>query len=299
MKRESLLAVVIAMIIAMAPGMLNAQFIIPADMKLIGLINFSNHQPGPYTLEMMAGDWNPRQKNGDGIIDFKGIIHGRAIVAENPVFASGRALRYFFPKEKIGTLETGAQIFGYVGEQEEIYFGLSLYLPPDFECGKETKIPPGIYGGWAWAAGGQIPDGVNVGPSIRAVIQYCQAKSYIYHLGQNGNNGDGGFYRNRAYGDKFAWKHPDGRPVIMAKGVKHDVMFHVKMNTPGRKDGIHRVWYDGALVLSLENLEFRKELNLRLNTVGVEALHGGNDKSYATEKDNTIDIGDCGVWVRK
>lgn len=298
MKKINLLGAVIAIAIAMVPGALNAQSIIPPGFKQVGLINFSNWSAGNwYTLDMMANDWNPRLRNGDGVIDFKGVIHNRAVVVENPSLG-GNTLRVFLPKGKILPLETGAQIFGYVGGQEELFFGVSLYLPPDFEFGKETKIPPGIYGGWAWASGGKISDGVSIGPSIRAVLQYGQAKSYIYHLNQNGNNDDGGYYRNPVYGDKFAWKHIDGKPVIFTKGAKHDIVFYARMNTPGKKDGMHQVWYNGELVLSLNDLEFRKVPTLQFDTVGVEIFHGGNNQTYATKKDNTMDIGNCEVWVR-
>ena len=283
--------------IAMAPGALNGQ-IIPSGVKQIGLIDFSNHRAGSwYTLDMMTADWNPRLKNGDDVIDFKGIIHNRAFVVKNEVFGNN-ALRVFLPKGKISPKESGAQIFGYIGGHNEVYFGASMYLPPEFECGREIKMSPGIYGGWKFSTGGSAPDGIAIGPSIRMVLQECQAKSYVYYLNQNGNNGDGNPYgAGRAYGDKFTWKYKNGKPVIMAKGVKHEVMFRVVMNTPGLKNGIHQVWYDGELVLSLSNLEFRKVPTLKFDTVGVEIFRGGNDQSYATTEDNTIDFSNFRVLI--
>ncbi|MFH1583157.1 MAG: polysaccharide lyase [Candidatus Falkowbacteria bacterium] len=266
--------------------------------RQIGFINFSNWPSGDwYTLDKMKYDWNPRLKNGDEAIDFKGIYQHRAIVVENQAFG-GHALRVFLPKGKFSPLETGAQIFGDIGGKEEVYFGVSIYLPPDFECGKEIKIPPGIYGGWKFATGGIKPDGIKVGPSIRTVLQNCAAKSYVYHLNQKGNNGDGGKYRNPVNGDKFSWIFPDDRPVVITRGVKHEIMFYARMNTPGEKDGIHKVWYDGVPVLSLDNLEFRKVPTLKFDTVGAEIFRGGNDQSYATPSDNTLDVSDFRVLVK-
>ena len=266
--------------IAFASGILDAPSIIPSSgFKQIGLINFNNWPVGSwYTLEMMGRDWNPRLRNGEEDIIFMGIIHNRAAVAENKAFNSGKALKVFLPKWKFSPAETGAQIFGYIGGQEAVYFRTSIYLPPSFECGREIKIPPGIYGGWKFGTGGVTPDGVKIGPSIRADLQKCQAKSYIYHLNQSGDNGDGTSSHNPLYGDKFAWKHHDGKPVVMTKGVRHDIMFFAAMNTPGKKDGIHQVWYDGELVLSLNNLEFRKDISLKFDTVGMEIFRGGNDQ---------------------
>lgn len=272
---------------------------IPEGAKQVGLtIDFNNRQAGNlYTLDMMKSDWNARPKNGDAEIDFKGIIHNRASVVSNPAF-NGKALRILLPKDKILPVETGAQIFGLIPESDEVFFGASIYLPPDFECGREIKIPPGIYGGWKFASGGGGPNGINIGPSIRAVIQGCQVKSYVYHLNQTGSNDDGSGYGNPIYGDKFAWRQADGKPVFVSKGVKHEIMFYARMNTPGKKDGIHKVWYDGMLVLHLTNLEFRKVLTLKFDTVGAEIFRGGGDLSYATASDNTIDVGNFMVYVK-
>ncbi|MDP2737024.1 MAG: hypothetical protein Q8O59_04585 [bacterium] len=301
MKKMNFLVMVIAiLIVATMSGALNGQSMTPPqEMKQIGLIDFSNRQAGQwYTFDMMTEDWNPRLKNGNAVIDFKGIIHNRAVVSENKQFG-GNALRVFLPKGKISPAETGAQIFGYIGGREEVYFSASIFLPNNFECGKEIKIPPGIYGGWKFATGGDGPDGVNIGPSIRAVLQECRAKSYVYHLNQKGDNDDGSNYGgNPIYGDKFSWKFPDGKPVIVSKGVKHEIMFYAHMNTPGKKDGVHKVWYDGTLVLSLENLEFRKVSTLQFDTVGVEIFRGGNDQSYSTPHDNTLDVSDFKVFVK-
>ena len=290
---------VLALAVMEAPAVLAEPFKMPPGFKQIGLINFSNWPAGNwYTLDMMRADWNPRLKNGDTVIDFKGIKDNRAFVVKNSAF-KGNALRVFLPKNKISPTDTGAQIFGYIGGQEAVYFGASTYLPVNFECGREIKIPPGIYGGWKFATGGNRPDGVNIGPSIRAVLQECQSKSYIYHLNQEGNNDDGGHYRNPINGDKFAWRYSDGRTVVFTLGVKHDIMFYAKMNTPDKKDGIHKVWYDGALVLSLENLEFRKVPTLKFDTVGVEIFRGGSNQPYATPSDNTLEVSDFGVWVKE
>jgi len=271
--------------------------VVPPQAKQIMSINFNNHIPGVwYTLDKMKEDWNPRLKNGGELIDFKGVIHNRVVVAENKFF-DGKVLRVFLPKDKFSPIETGIQIYGDIGSHEEVYFGVSIYLPPDFECGKEIKIPPGILSGWKFASGGVNLDGVKIGPTVRAILQNCQAKSYVYHLDQNGDNDDGGHYRNSAYGDKFSWKLPGSKPVVVTKGVKHEIMFYVKMNTSGQKNGIHKVWYDGQLVLHLNNLEFRKVSTLQFDTIGVEIFRGGNDQSYSTSNDNTIDFSDFVVYV--
>lgn len=270
---------------------------VPSQAKKKMFINFNNYSPGWYTPEKMEKDWNPlRLKNGDEIIDFKGVINNRVLVAENKVF-SGNVLRVFLPKDKFSPEETGMQIYSDIGGYEEVYFGTSVYLPADFECGREIKIPPGIYSGKTFASGGRLVDGIDIGSSVRAVLQNCQAKSYIYHLNQNGDNDDGGRYRNQKYGDKFSWKLKNDQSVIVSKGVKHEIMFYVKMNTPGEKNGIHKVWYDGRLVLSLSNLEFRKVSTLQFDTVGVEIFRGGNNQSYSTSSDNTIDFSDFMVYV--
>ena len=85
--------------------------------------------------------------------------------------------------------------------------------------------------------------------------------------------------------------------MVVSENVKHEIVFYAAMNTPGKKNGVHKVWYDGVLVLSLSNLEFRKAAPLQFDTVGVEIFRGGNDQTYATPNDNTLDTSDFGVYV--
>jgi hypothetical protein len=272
---------------------------IPPEYKLLGSIDFGKYQPQSwYTLDQMSADWSPRKFNGDDPIDFKGIGQGRAMIVKADAFG-GNALRVLLPKGKILPADTGIQIFGFLLGQETIYFSASIYLPPDFECGKEIKIPPGIYGGWKFASGGIRPDGDIIGPSVRAVLQDCRAKSYVYHLNQVGNNDDGSDFRTRFNGDKFSWMFPDGKPVVMTKGVVHNITFYVAMNTVGKPDGVHRVFYDGVQVLALENLQFRRVDSLKFDTIGVEIFRGGSDESYAAATDNALDVGKFRVYVKK
>jgi hypothetical protein len=287
-----------AQVVMAATQVTNSTFTIPQGVKKIGHIDFSQYPVGTwYTFDRMSREWNSRIKNGDSFIDSKGIIHNRAIIVQNDSFKS-KALRVLLPGQKILPLDTGIQIFSDIGGYESVYFGNSMYLPPDFECGKEIKIPPGICGGWKIGSGGDHPDGVRIGPWIRAVIQNCQAKSYIYHLNQIGDNGDGGFPGSPTNGDKYAWKLPNGNPVFITKGERHDIMFFVAMNTPGQKNGIHKVWFDGILVLSLNNLEFRRVKTLQFDTLSVDLFRGGGDMSYSTPNSNTLDIGNFTIYVK-
>ncbi|MDP2708739.1 MAG: hypothetical protein Q8O93_01640 [bacterium] len=265
---------------------------LPAGFRQIGSIDFSNWPAQNwYTREKAAADWNPRLYNGEERINFNGIVHYRAMVVDNSPLGK-HALRVLLPRDKISPAHTGIQIFADIGGYEEVYFGYSLYLPPDFSCGREVKLPPGIYGGWKFATGGVRPNGVSIGPSIRMVIQECYASSYVYHLGLAGGAGD-------SYGEKFAWMNRQGRQEKIGKGVKHDIMFNAAMNVPGKKNGSHKVWLDGAPVLSLNALELRRSEELKFDTVGVEIFRGGGNMSYAAGRDSTLDVTEFKVWVRE
>lgn len=259
------------------------------EERMIAFIDFSHWDPGPYGLPRMFADFNPRLKNNGYDIDFFGIMDGRVKVVKDE---SGSALEVFLPAGQYGPGDTGMQIFSDISFAwlEAVYVGVSLVLPVDYEFSRETKIAPGIYAGEAFGTGGNIPDGRYYGSSVRADMKSGRLLSYIYHMNQSGREEDGR-QGSPKYGDKFPWRDKNGGPVMLpADGEMHDIMFFLKMNDPGEKNGIHRVWFDGHLVLELTDLELRATKDMAIDTFGLEFFNGGNDPSYSTRNDNFINL---------
>jgi hypothetical protein len=53
----------------------------------------------------------------------------------------------------------------------------------------------------------------------------------------------------------------------------------VKLNTPGEKDGVLRVWIDGRPAFEKTDLRFRHTPELRIEQVWMNVYHGGREPS--------------------
>lgn len=57
--------------------------------------------------------------------------------------------------------------------------------------------------------------------------------------------------------------------LSFSPGIWHDIVFHIRANTPGQRDGSQTLWIDGEKRIDHQGLRFRDTLDLRLNQFGV------------------------------
>ncbi|MCL4764220.1 MAG: hypothetical protein KJ018_20985, partial [Burkholderiales bacterium] len=50
---------------------------------------------------------------------------------------------------------------------------------------------------------------------------------------------------------------------------------HVRLNTPGARDGVLRAWVDGALALARDDVRLRDVEAVRIERVWMNVYHGG------------------------
>ena len=53
----------------------------------------------------------------------------------------------------------------------------------------------------------------------------------------------------------------------------------MKLNTPGRKDGIFRAWIDGVLAFEKTDVRLRDVPHLRIQKIWMNVYHGGTEVS--------------------
>jgi hypothetical protein len=112
---------------------------------------------------------------------------------------------------------------------------------------------------------------------------------YIYFLGQEGRTGNPGYWDNDPWG-QFTGR--GGRcgtePTNLACAVTKTLGFlvrerwyslehFIKMNTPGKADGVIRGWVDGKLAYEKTNMIFRRpgHQNLHVRTAWLDVYKGG------------------------
>lgn len=192
---------------------------------------------------------------------------------------SGKALRVRIAKGATGALNTLYKFKTETGvEPEEIYFRYYLRLGADWNQSIEGGKMPGISGtygvaGWGgrksngrngWSARGlfqrTVPGGDNPLAGLTPIGTYC------YHADMPGN-----------FGDNFIWQ--EGYRGYLENNRWYCVEHYVKLNTPGKKDGVLRGWIDGRPAFEKTDLRYRLVDKLRIEQVWMNVYHGGTTPS--------------------
>ncbi|NNF42654.1 MAG: hypothetical protein HKN62_06345 [Phycisphaerales bacterium] len=152
-------------------------------------------------------------------------------------------------------------ILGY--EPDEIYFRYYLRFAEDWAPESSGKLPgvAGTYGRAGW--GGRPANGRN-GWSARAHFRPSrQGKTdygfYVYHADMT-----------RQHGDAWSWGVP------LERNRWYCIEQHVKLNTPGKNDGILQGWIDGVLSCDRRDVRLRDVPELKIEKIWMDVYYGGS-----------------------
>jgi hypothetical protein len=232
------------------------------------LLFFSGFETEPWT-KAWAMAWGPSPSNNSSLVEWKKAWRGRSLRVKYPAGLIGgdSACQWLTPFRNLG-LEA----------REECYARYYLRFDPGFDFVKGGKLP-GLVGGGA-NTGGRIPNGRD-GWSARLMWRTGgHVVQYVYHPDQPGK-----------WGEDFLWKVKD-LPCVFKPGVWHCVETYVRMNTPGRHDGVIRSWFDGEQALEVATLRFRDTADLKIDGFYFSTFFGGGDPSWAPLKDQYIQFDD-------
>jgi hypothetical protein len=177
--------------------------------------------------------------------------------------------------EDDGTAHGGAQLYlrWAAGPSDEAYLYYAARFPTGFDFVRGGKLP-GLYGGTV-TSGQRIPDGTD-GFSTRYMWRAGGAGEVYAYLPTSVEHGT-----SLGRGD---WVWPTGTWFSIEQ--------HVRLNTPGRADGLVEVWLNGRMVLSQRHLDFRSTLNLRIEGLFFSTFFGGDDRSWATPRAQSVEFAD-------
>jgi len=177
----------------------------------------------------------------------------------------GASIEYNF-KEKTGS------------EPEEIYFRYYLRFGSDWNPRRGGKLPgiSGTYnrGGW----GGRPSNGRN-GWSARGQFKgQKEGKTptgfYCYHADMRGK-----------YGSAWIWQKD--QLGYLENNRWYCIEQYVRMNTPGKNDGILRGWVDGRLAFEKTDVRMRDVPDLKIERIWINIYHGG---TWAADSDDHLFI---------
>lgn len=173
-----------------------------------------------------------------------------------------------------GTNAGGAQVYLRMpAETDHQFLRYRIRLPSDFNFVKGGKLP-GLYGG-TMTSGGKIPDGTD-GFSTRYMWRTGGAAEVYAYLPTSKEHGT-------SLG-RGSWSWPTGQWTCVEQ--------EVHLNTPGRSNGLVRVWLNGRQVLLDNHLTYRSTSRLRIEGVFFSTFFGGGDASWATPREQYADFAD-------
>lgn len=248
-------------------------------------VNFDNDAVGTYTVAAMKKDFNNPAWE-DGVSEgFASIVQQ---TSATPAY-SGKSLQIRYPKGKVSSAGATNIPVSLNGSYDDVYFSFRVYFPQGFDFVREGKLS-GLCGGKC-NSGGAIPTGKD-GWSSRVLWRA---------LPENGNNPSGiaqYIYspdQPDQYGAMPAWNY-GGNTFTFTPGVWHLVQSRVKMNTPGKKDGIIQSWLDGQLAYQSTTMRFRDVNTFAIDTFKFETFFGGSTSNFAPPKDEYAYFDDITVY---
>jgi hypothetical protein len=162
-------------------------------------------------------------------------------------------------------------------EPEEVYFRYYLRLGDDWNQTVQGGKLPGIAGTYGIAGWGGRKSNGNNGWSARGKFNLTipadnplagttPIGTYCYHADMEG-----------FYGTNWIWhKNYLG---FLEKNRWYCIEQHVKLNTPGEKDGVLRAWIDGQFAFEKTDIRFRHVDKLKIEEVWMNVYHGGTKSS--------------------
>lgn len=205
-----------------------------------------------------------------------------AVVDKDPeqgfVPLAGKALRVTLLKNRNLGLDL-RYLFRAKGgsEPDEAYFRYYLRFARDWSPDADGGKLPGFAGTYERAGWGQRRINGDDGWSMRGAffMQPSAANpyrgstaigTYAYHLDGDGPLG-------------VEWPWPLGRLGALERERWYCVEQYVKLNTPGRNDGVLRAWIDGRLAFERTDIRVRNVPGLHIESAWLNVYHGGTTPS--------------------
>lgn len=185
----------------------------------------------------------------------------------------GRALRVTIPRGSNRGANAHLRFAALPGgEPEEAYFRYHLRLARNWNPVVDGGKLPGFSGTYGRAGWGmRASDGHNGWSARGAFLRQGDAPaaragwraigSYVYHADADDS------------GEIWGWNL--GPTGLLQQDRWYSIEQHLKLNTPGRSDGVLRAWIDGQLVFERRGLRFRDVPSLRIESVWLNVYHGG------------------------
>lgn len=163
-------------------------------------------------------------------------------------------------------------------EPDEIFFRYYLRFGDSWAPTADGGKLPGIAGTYGKAGWGmRKSDGLN-GWSARGGFERRPADKLFTGLTAINNYGYHA-QMTAPSGDRWSWQ--DDPRSLLKNNQWYSVEQYVKLNTPGKADGVLKAWVNGYQVLEKTDILYRHSNALKIETIWLDVYHGGISPSPA------------------
>lgn len=238
--------------------------------------DFEDDPVGTYSVSNLAADWNSPSWND-------GVDEGRVSIANDADAYGDKSLVVKYNEG--GTTDSKSQWqLDFDQGYEELFLTYRIRFDENFDFVRGGKLP-GLAGGAA-NTGGNKPNGTD-GWSARMMWRTdgsggsslnpdeANLVQYLYHPDQPTNFGHDQKWDDGSNGQ---WKK-----------FESDQWYHMQhrvvMNTPGQDDGILQAWFDGEMVLDVQDIRYRDTASLQIDMMYFSTFFGGSSSIWEATKD--------------
>ncbi|MFC1596845.1 polysaccharide lyase [Planctomycetota bacterium] len=171
-------------------------------------------------------------------------------------------------------------------EPEEVYFRYYLRLADDWDPRRGGKLPGfgGTYGRAGW--GGRPVNGRDGWSARGLFLGQKEGRTpigfYCYHMDMKGR-----------YGSNWVWDRDE--LGLLENNRWYCIEQYLKLNAPGRPNGILRGWVDGKLAFENRNVRMRAVDTLKLESVWINFYLGG---TWTAERDHHVFVDEVVISKR-
>ncbi|XP_046380040.2 uncharacterized protein LOC124151565 [Haliotis rufescens] len=221
-------------------------------------------------------------RNGMHALTSNDYDHGSGSVVTDPDGGSNHVLKVWYEKGRYSSHgpNEGVQFFATPTQDHSIMtFSYDVYFDKSFDFRRGGKLP-GLFGGWTNCSGGRHSDNCF---STRFMWR-ADGDGEVYGYIQDKTHQIDGFCDHVVCNSIKGYSMGRGKWRFQ-RGVWQNIAQSVRLNTPGKTDGSIKVWYNGKLVFTIDQLNIRAKASVDLDGIFFSTFFGGRDSTWAPTHD--------------
>lgn len=203
-------------------------------------------------------------------------------IVDDPTGTGTKCLKVIYPKDSYanGVLKGGSGFYVYPinGSITNASFEYEVYFPTNFDWVKGGKLP-GIFGGRQSCSGGDSAED-------------CFSARFMW-----GKNGNGYPYlylpKSASHLTEFcsytgdvtcsqSMGFPFNETAYFTKNQWYKIKEYIELNTPGKPDGVLKVWVNGERKVNYNKIIWRKYDSVKISGIIFSTFFGGSTESWKT-----------------